>query len=81
MHHRIKLAPLKKRDQAITIRQIEVDKFTYPRINGTAVPGDQGIQHRNVVVAIQQIFGTNTADITGTAGNKYLFHKSSFAVI
>ena len=74
MHYRIKLFPLKKRDQAIPVSQVKIYKFSYPRINRAAVPGNQGIQHCNIVPAVKQIFSTNTADVTGTASNEDLLH-------
>ena len=78
VHHRIVLLFTETLEQKITVLQVAIDKIR-PGVHRFPVTGEKAVEHSDFVAMVQQILGTDTADITGTASNKDFFHcQNSF---
>ena len=58
-----------------SVRKVALNKRR-AGIDRRTVSGDESIKNSYLIPHIQQIFGTGTSDITGSAGDKDLFHNS-----
>ena len=73
MHHRIIVALTAEVDDLFTVGKVAVDKFG-TGVNSGTVSGDQSIKNGDFVPLFKKILSTDTADVSGTAGNQNFSH-------
>ena len=75
VHHRVEAALPAQRDDPVAVGKVSFDELR-AGIDRVAVAGYERVEDRDLVAHVEKILHTGAADVSGSAGYQYVFHKT-----